>query len=134
MKRKFHIANIVAAFVGLVTLFAHAQDKPAATLAATEKPKHTTAEIMKVLHKGNDSLGKKVQNGQGTKEDFAKLVEFYTSLPLNEPPEGGAASWKEKSTAVLEAAKALNDGKEGAVAQYKKAINCKACHDVHRVQ
>ena len=134
MNRKFHLLNVVAVFVGFVTLLAHAQDKPVTAPAATEKPKHTTAEIMKSLHKGNDSLGKKVQSGQGTKEDYAKLVEFYTSLPLNEPPEGSAASWKEKSTAVLEAAKALNDGKDGALAQYKKAVNCKACHDVHRVQ
>src|SRR6478736_900962 len=134
MKKKFHIVNVLAAFVGLINLLAHAEDKPIADKAVTEKPKYTTAEIMKALHKGNDSLGKKVQNGQGTKEDFAKLVEYYLSLPLNEPPEGDAASWKEKSTAVLEAAKALNDGKEGAVAQYKKVINCKACHDVHRVQ
>ena len=124
----------MVAFVGLVTLLAHAEDKPVVDKTATEKPKYTTAEIMKALHKGNDSLGKKVQNGQGTKEDFAKLVEYYLSLPLNEPPEGNAASWKEKSTVLLDAAKALNDGKEGALAQYKKAVNCKACHDVHRGQ
>ena|SRR6478609_3375177 len=134
MKKKFHIVNVVAALVGLVTLLAHAEDKSVADKAATEKPKYTTSEIMKALHKGNDSLGKKVQNGQGTKEDFAKLVEYYLSLPLNEPPEGSAASWKEKSTALLEAAKALNDGKEGALAQFKKAANCKVCHDVHRGQ
>lgn len=137
--RKFQFNSftvVLTLLAGLVTLVANAQDKPAADKPATEKPKYTISEIMKALHKdkGGDSIGKKVQNGQGTKEDFAKLVEFYASLPLNEPPEGSAASWKEKSTSLLDAAKALNDGKEGAVAQYKKAVNCKACHDVHRGQ
>jgi len=134
MNQKLHFVPVLAALVGLVALPANAQDKPAADKPAIEKPKYTTAEIMKTLHKGNESVGKKVQSGLGTKEDFAKLVEYYGSLPLNEPPEGSAASWKEKSTALLNAAKALHAGQEGALAQYKKAANCKACHDVHRGQ
>jgi hypothetical protein len=87
---------------------------------------------MKALHKGDDSVGKRVVKGQGTKEDFAKLVEYYPSLPLNKPEKGDLAAWKEKSTAVVKAAKDLKAGKEGALEAYKKAINCKACHSEHR--
>jgi hypothetical protein len=99
---------------------------------AADKPKYTIAEIMKALHKGEDSLGNRVGAGHGTKEDFAKMVDYYTSLPLDAPPVGDDASWKTKSTALLDAAKALRDGKENALAQYNKAVNCKACHSVHR--
>jgi hypothetical protein len=87
---------------------------------------------MKALHKGEDSVGNKVSAGHGTKEDFAKMVDYYTSLPLDSPPVGDDVSWKAKSTALLDAAKALRDGKENALAQYNKAVNCKACHSVHR--
>ena len=103
-------------------------------LRAGDEPKYTISQVMKALHKGEDSLGNKVSKGQGTKEDFAKLVDYYSSLPLDTPPEGDDASWKAKSTALLDAAKALRDGKEGALALYNKAVNCKACHSVHRTE
>ena len=104
---------------------ARAQDNP---------PKYTVEEIMKALHKGEDSVGKKVLDGKGTPADFDKLVEYYTSLPLNDPPQGDPAGWKQKTTAVLNAAQALKAGKPGALAQYAKAVSCKDCHSVYRPQ
>lgn len=101
-------------------------------LRAEDKPKYTIEEVMKTLHKGEDSLGNKVSRGKGTKEDFDKLVEYYRSLPLNLPPQGDLESWKAKTTALLDAAKALQTGQEGALAKYNKAVNCKACHSIHR--
>lgn len=109
---------------GLLTL--------ASVHAADAKPKYTTEEIMKALHKGDDAVGKRVSKGQGTKEDFAKMVEYYPSLPLNKPQKGDVAAWKEKANAVVAAAKALKAGEDGALERYKKAINCKACHSEHR--
>jgi hypothetical protein len=102
------------------------------SVRAEEKPKYTVKEVMKALHKGDDAIAKKVTKGEGTHEDFAKLVEYYKSLPLNEAPKGDAASWKEKTTALLKAAQALHEGKAGALEQYKAAVNCKACHSVHK--
>lgn len=126
MKNKLPIA--IATF-GLTLLaglaVAHADDKA---------PKYTVEEIMKALHKGNDSVGKKVLNGKGTPADFEKLVEYYTSLPLNDPPQGDPAGWKQKTTAVLIAAQALKDGKPGALSQYTKAVSCKDCHSIYRPQ
>lgn len=95
---------------------------------AVETPKYTIKEIMKAINKGDDSIGKKVSKGEGTPADFKKMVEYYSSLPLNDPPQGDAAIWKKKATAVLVAAKALEAGKSGALDMYKEAINCKACH------
>ena len=53
--------------------------------AADAKPKYSIEDVMKALHKGDDAIGKKVGKGNGTKEDFAKLVEYYPSLALNKP-------------------------------------------------
>ena len=87
---------------------------------------------MKALHKGDDAVGKRTTKGQGTKEDFKKMLEYYPSLGLNKPDKGDAASWKAKTTALLDAAKALDKGEPGALEAYKKAVNCKACHKEHK--
>ena len=100
--------------------------------AAEAKPKYTTKEVMKTLHKGQDNIAKHVSQGSGTKEEIDKLVEYYASLPLNEPPKGDKASWAAKSTALFKAAEDLKAGKPNALAGYKQAVNCKACHSAHR--
>ena len=99
---------------------------------AADKPQYTVKEVMKAVHKGDDALAKKVTKGEGTTDDYKKLVVYYIALPLNEAPKGDAASWKEKTTALLLAAQALEAGKPGALDQYKTAVNCKACHSVHK--
>jgi cytochrome c553 len=100
--------------------------------ADAAKPKYTIEQVMEALHKGKTNVGKTVASGQGTKEDFAKLVEYYESLPLCKPEKGDQASWETKSKALLASAKALKDGAPDALEAYKKAVNCKACHNVHR--
>jgi len=115
--------------VGLVTSISQAAD--------ASKPKYTIKEVMKELHKapqGTDPVCKKASNGAASKEEIAKLVEYYKSLPAQKPPQGDEASWKEKSTALLKAAEALHAGKPDAVKQYSAAVNCKACHSVHKPQ
>lgn len=100
--------------------------------AAEAKPKYTTKEVMKALHKGQDNIAKHVSQGAGTKEEINKLVEYYASLPLNEPPKGDKSSWSTKSTALLKAAQDLQAGKPNALAGFKQAVNCKACHSAHK--
>jgi hypothetical protein len=101
-------------------------------VSAADKPQYTVKEVMKAVHKGDDALARKVTKGEGTPDDYKKLVVYYIALPLNEAPKGDAASWKEKTTALLLAAQALEAGKPGALDQYKTAVNCKACHSVHK--
>ncbi len=100
--------------------------------AADEKPKYTIKQVMKDLHKGDDALCKKVAKGEGSPADLKKFVEYYSSLPLQDPPKGDAKEWKEKTTKLLAATKALEAGKPGALDEFKKAINCKACHTAHK--
>ena len=123
--------NLIAASVTLALALAGAASVPLLR-AAEAKPKYTTKEVMKALHKGQDNIAKHVSQGHGTKEEIDKLVEYYASLPLNEPAKGDKASWTAKSTALLKAAQDLKAGKPNALAGYKQAVNCKACHSVHR--
>ena len=95
-------------------------------------PKYSVEEIMKATFKGDDSIAKRISKGKSTKDDYEKLVEYVTSLPLNDAPQGDAVGWKKKTTAVLDAANALKAGKPDAVAQFNQAANCQACHSIYR--
>ena len=101
-------------------------------VAETKKAKYTVQEVMKAIHKGEDNIGKRAVKGAASKEDIARLAEYYESLPLNDPPRGEMASWKEKTGALVKASLALKAGEAGAVDLYKNAANCKACHTAHR--
>jgi hypothetical protein len=113
-----------AAFVGITATPAFP--------ATDAKPKYSTKEIMKALNKGDENIGKKVSRGQGSAEDFDKLVEYYSALPANKPPRGDQSSWDAKTAALLKASKSLKAGEPGALAAYKAAVNCKACHTEHK--
>lgn len=104
---------------------------PMAT-AAAKKPKHTTKEIMKEILKGDDSIGKRVAQGKASKADIDKMVEYYASLPLNDPPRGDKESWLAKTTALVKASQEVKAGKPNALEHLKEASNCKACHSVHK--
>ena len=123
---KSHRIKIVAAILASGVILT-----PVA-LRAAQKPKYTVKEIMKAINKGDDNIGKRAGKGVASKEDLAKMVEYYESLPLNDPPRGDKASWEHKTTALLAAAKDLKAGKPNALQTYKEASNCKACHMAHK--
>ncbi len=100
--------------------------------AADKAPKYTVEEIMKAIYKGEDSTHKKITKGNATPADYDKLVEYLSVLPLNDPPQGDAAGWKQKTTVLFAAAVALKAGKPDALSQYTKASNCQACHRLYR--
>jgi hypothetical protein len=104
----------------------------AALRAADDAPKYTIKEVMKMAHAGDNALAKKVASGKASKEDKKKLVDLYTALAADAPKKGDADSWKDKTSALLDAAKAVDDGKDGAAKDLKKAMDCKACHTVHK--
>ncbi|MSU35224.1 MAG: hypothetical protein EXS36_08935 [Pedosphaera sp.] len=92
-------------------------------------------EFMKAYHKapkGTDPTCKKASNGEASKDELKKLVAGYKIMCSAKPPKGDAASWKEKTTKLLAAAQGLEKGGADALAKYKEAVNCKACHSVHK--
>ena len=56
----------------------------------------------------------------------AVLAKYAEWLAAYKPPRGDAENWKKKTGAIVAAIKA-NDQ-----AGLKKAVNCKACHNVHK--
>lgn len=121
---------LAAVAVGLVGVNS-AAEKP-----DKEDPKPATIkDVMKKCHsapKGEDPLCKKFLTGKASEAEIKTILTCYESLPKNKAPKGEEDSWKEKSTALLKAAKDLAEKKEGAADAYKKAVNCAACHEVHK--
>ena len=116
---RLQVLRVITAAV--VTIFAVLMF--AEVRAADEKAKMSIKEVMK-LHK--DKLNEKFAEGKATKEEKQKLQEGYEALLKNKPPKGDEKDWKEKAEALVKAVK--DDDKDG----YKKAVNCKACHDAHK--
>jgi hypothetical protein len=103
-----------------------------ATRADDDKPKHTNKEIMKLAHSGKNSLASRVIAGSASDDEKKELVALYSDLGKNPPKKGTPEGWKEKTDAVVKAAKDVEAGKDGAGAALQKAINCKACHTVYK--
>lgn len=87
-------------------------------------------DVMKKAHKSG--LLKKVVKGEGTAADAKELLALYEAMAKFEPKKGDADSWKSNTTAVVDAAKAVVDGKAGAVKSLSAATSCKGCHNAHK--
>lgn len=89
------------------------------------------SDSMKKYHKGETALTNKVKTGEASAEELADLLKSYESISGAKPPKGTPVSWDEKTKALIEAVKAMQkDAKD--VSAFKKAVNCKACHEVHK--
>lgn len=95
-------------------------------------PKYSIKEIMKLAHVGKPALCAKAVQGKATPDEKKKLLELYEALSAQKPPKGDADAWKQKTAALVEAAKALVDDDKDAIAKYKKALNCAGCHKEHK--
>ena len=106
-------------------------------LHAAEGKDEVIKQIMKVYHKapkGVDPVCKRAADGKASPDELKKLVAAYKQMAAAKPPEGDADSWKEKTSKLLAAAQELEKGAPDAAAHYKEAVNCKACHSVHKPQ
>jgi mono/diheme cytochrome c family protein len=104
-------------------------------LNAAEPGEDAIKQVMKIYHKapkGVDPICKKASDGKATPAELKNLVAAYRTMSKASPPKGDAASWKEKTAKLLAAAEALSAGQPDGAALYKEAVNCKACHSVHK--
>jgi hypothetical protein len=119
---RYGVASLLAvAFAGMTVLG-----------AADDKPKYDIETIMEKAHDKDEGLYKKVAGGKASDAEKKQLLELYVELGKNKPPKGGKDSWKKKTDAMIGAAKDVVADKDGSIASLKKAVNCKACHDVHK--
>lgn len=102
---------------------------------AAEGDDQVIKEIMKTYHKapkGVDPVSKKAADGKATAEEIQQLVEAYAKMAKSVPPKGEAASWREKTAKLHAASKELQAGKLTGLEKFREAVNCKACHSVHK--
>jgi hypothetical protein len=119
----------------LATLLSLAVVTFAVRALAADRDDGPIKQIMKIYHKapkGVDPVCKKASDGKASAAEIKNLVAAYKTLATTKPPKGDDASWKEKTTALLSAAEAMQKGSPDGVARYKEAVNCKACHSVHK--
>lgn len=105
------------------------------TLASAVAEESAMGAFMKKFHKapeGTDPICKKAVGGTATAEELAGLLKGYEAMAAMAPPTGEAASWKEKTSALVAAVKGIQAHKENAGAVYKEALNCRGCHTLHR--
>lgn len=91
-----------------------------------------THDVMEWGHEGKDSIAARVKGGNGTPEEIDLLVIYYKVMAKSKPPEGDMASWKKKTSALVKSIGDLQAEKPNALAEYKDAVNCKACHKLHK--
>jgi hypothetical protein len=90
-------------------------------------------EIMKRLYgKDNDRLFKKVTDGKASVAEQKEMLALFEALAKNRPERGSKESWKEKTDALVVAAKDVIAKKDGAILDLKMASDCRACHKEHR--
>ena len=90
------------------------------------------ADAMKKFHKGETAPCKKVAAGTASPAELADILKAYQAMCGAKPPKGTQASWTEKNQALIAAVKELQAKDAKGVGDFKKAVNCKACHEVHK--
>ena len=86
-------------------------------------------DVMKKYHKPDDALCKKVGKGEATSADLSTLLTAYENMKGATPPKGDKAVWAEKCDALIAAVKKVQSKDASGVSDYKKAVNCKGCHE-----
>jgi len=120
MKRHLLTATLLTAFTAG---FAFAADDDPIELA------------MKYAHKapkGEKKIGEKIIEGTATDDEVKKTLELYKAAAVAKPPKGDEAAYKEKFAKLVVATEDVVAKKPGAAAEYKAAVNCKACHSEHK--
>src|SRR5262245_5519342 len=90
-----------------------------------DDPKYTIKEVMQKAHTpGAKSLLKKVATGKADDAEKKQLVELYTALAQNKPPKGDEKDWKERTSKMLDTAKAAAKGDEKAATSLLEIVSC----------
>lgn len=90
---------------------------------------------MKYAHKapkGEKKIGEKIIEGTATEDEIKKTLELYKAAAAAKPPKGDEAAYKQKFAKLITATEDVLAKKPNAQAEYKSAVNCKACHTDHK--
>jgi hypothetical protein len=106
-----------------------------ATSMALAEETNPIKDAMKFAHKapqGEKKLNEKVIDGTASEADVKKSLDLYKAMVDTKPPKGDQAGFKEKVEKLIVATQEVVDKKPDAVAHYKDAVNCKACHSEYK--
>ena len=121
--KRFLVLVFASVFLAANVGFSRLDDEPEAV---------STKKIMGIVFKGKTALKNKLIDGSASDEEKETAIKLMTALSKNKPAKGDAESWKEKTSALLKAAKAIKEGEDGAGEAFKKAADCGACHKAHK--
>jgi uncharacterized membrane protein len=101
--------------------------------ASVEKADVSISDVMVEFHKGKNSLAVQAQEGRAEKDALVAMLKQYQAIMALTPPKGSAEDWKNRMSELVESTNDLiQSGADEALARYKEAVNCKACHTDHR--
>lgn len=89
-------------------------------------------DIMKKDFKPEDAIAKKVGKGEATPAELDSLIKGVAAMSAATPAKGDKAAWSEKMTAMSAALGKVKAKDASGASEFKKAVNCKACHDVFK--
>src|SRR4051812_49012448 len=92
-------------------------------------------KAMKFAHKapkGEKKVSDRIIDGTASDDEVKKTLELYKAMVDTKPPKGEQADYKAKVQKVIAATEDVVAKKPNASAEYKSAVNCKACHSEHK--
>ena len=92
-------------------------------------------KAMQYAHKapqGEKKIGDKIGEGTATEAEVKATLDAYKAMENCKPARGEQAAFKEKVAKLIGATEEVLAKKDGAAANYKAAVNCKACHSEHK--
>ena len=87
---------------------------------------------MKNFHKGDTATCKKVAAGTASPAELADILKAYQAMCGAKAPKGDQAAWTTKCKALISAVQKIQAKDASGTSDYKKAVNCKACHEPHK--
>jgi hypothetical protein len=92
-------------------------------------------KAMQKVHKApktEKKLSDKIIEGTATDEEKQVALALYKAMADAKAPKGDNAAFKDKVAKLIAATEEVVANKPDAVAHYKQAANCKACHTDHK--
>jgi cytochrome c556 len=92
-------------------------------------------KAMQTVHKApktEKKLGEKIIEGTATDEEKQIALALYKAMADSKAPQGDDAAFKAKVAKLISATEDVVAKKPDAIAHYKEAVNCKACHSEHK--
>lgn len=116
----------------LLTIAAAAALPTYLAFAAEDSPIKKAMQKVHKAPKTEEKLSDKIIDGTATDEEKQTALALYKAMAEAKAPKGDDGAFKVKVGILITATSDVVDGKPGAIAAYKKAVNCKACHSEHK--